>query len=424
MEEDKDTGGEERERMTKYSHEFLTEIPKTDLHVHLDGSLRLTTLIDIAREQKITLPSYTEEGLRETVFKERYADLPEYLQGFAYTVAVMQTPEAIERVSYEFGLDNFAEGVFYVEPRFAPQRHANPSMSMDDVLASADRGLSRAKEEINSRKEIAGGKLPPFEYGIIGSAMRMFTEKYSDYYRRLIDIHPYMPEEDLQGIASLDLVRALIHARDEKGLRIVGFDLAGAERGYPAETHRQAYNLALKNFLKKTVHAGEDYGPASIFQAITDCHADRIGHGTNLFAADLVELPTKEYREKYARELWQYIADRRITIEVCLTSNLQTMPRLKSIEDHPFAKMLKNRLSTTFCTDNRLVSSTSVTKEIELAVSHFEIGPKKLKDIIIYGFKRSFYPGDYTEKRGYVRGIIDHYEDVEKKHGVKSEVKK
>ncbi len=410
--------------MTRYTQEFLTEIPKTDLHVHLDGSLRLSTLLDIAREQKIALPSNTEEGLRKTVFKEKYEDLPEYLQGFQYTVAAMQTPEAIERIAYEFALDNFAEGVFYVEPRFAPQLHANAAMSVDEVLVSADKGLARAKGEINSRGEIARGELPPFEYGIIGSAMRMFTEQSPGYYRRLVDIHPYMPEEEMQGLASTDLVRALIHARDTNGIPIAGFDLAGAERGYPAETHKQAYQLALKNFLKKTVHAGEDYGPASIFQAITDCHADRIGHGTHIFDAGLVELGTREEREKYARDLWHYIADRRITIEVCLTSNMQTMPHIRKLEDHPFAKMYENRLSTTFCTDNRLISGTSVTKEIGLAVSHFEIPPKKLKDIIIYGFKRSFYPGDYLEKRGYVRRIIDHYESVERKHGVQSAIKK
>lgn len=410
--------------MTKYSREFLTEIPKTDLHVHLDGSMRLSTLLEISKEQKLALPSETEEGLKETVFKERYADLPEYLQGFQYTVAAMQTPEAIERIAYEFAMDNFEEGVFYVEPRFAPQLHANSAMTVEDVIASANRGLARAKKEINSRKEIASGALPSFQYGIIGSALRMFTGQFPGYYRRLVEIHAYMPEEELQGLASEDLVRALVHARDVNGIPIAGFDLAGAERGYPAEAHRRAYGLALKHFLKKTVHAGEDYGPASIFQAITDCHADRIGHGTHIFDAGLVELPTKEEREEYSRELWQYIADRRITIEVCLTSNLQTMPHLKSIERHPFKEMLEKRLSTTFGTDNRLVSNTTVTGEIELAVSNFEIAPKKLKDIIIYGFKRSFYPGDYLEKRNYVRGIIDHYESVEKKHGIKSAVKK
>ncbi|MFH1829656.1 MAG: adenosine deaminase family protein [Pseudomonadota bacterium] len=409
--------------MTNFSDEFLKDIPKTDLHTHLDGGIRLSTLIDIAKEQKITLPSYTEEGLREKVYKKRYADLPDYLQGFQYTIAVSQTPEALERIAYEMAFDNFDEGVCYFEPRFAPQLHANPSMNVDEVLISVNKGLARAKKEINSRKEIKDGELPRFEYGIIGCAMRMFKAQGTGYYHRLMEMHPYMPEEEMQGLASIDLVRALVHARDVNAIPIAGFDLAGAERGYPAETHRKSYELALKHFLKKTVHAGEDYGPASIFQAITDCHADRIGHGTHIFDADLVELPTKEEREKYARDLWEYIADRRITIEVCLTSNLQTMPNLKSIKDHPLAKMLDKRISVTFCTDNRLISNTNVTNEVKLAVSNFEIHSRKLKDLIIYGFKRSFFPGDYMEKRKYVRKVIDHYEKMEAKHGVKSSKK-
>ncbi len=409
--------------MTNYSDEFLKDIPKSDLHTHLDGGIRLSTLIDIAKKQNITLPSYTEEGLREKVYKKRYSDLPEYLQGFQYAIAAMQTPEALERVAFEMAFDNFDEGVCYFEPRFAPQLHANPAMSVDEVLISVNKGLARAKREINSHKEIKEGDLPPFEYGIIGCAMRMFTAQGTGYYHRLMEMHPYMPEEDMQGLASIDLVRALVHARDANAIPIAGFDLAGAERGYPAETHRKAYELALKHFLKKTVHAGEDYGPASVFQAITDCHADRIGHGTHIFDSELVDLPTKEEREKYARDLWEYIADRRITIEVCLTSNLQTMPHLKSIKDHPLAKMLDKRISVTFCTDNRLISSTDVTNEVKLAVSNFEIHPRKLKDLIIYGFKRSFFPGDYMEKRKYVRKVIDHYEKMEIKHNVKSSKK-
>ena len=401
-----------------FPREFLKAIPKTDLHVHLDGSLRLPTLIALAKEQKLTLPSFTEEGLKATVFKERYRDLVEYLQGFQYTVAVMQTPEAIERIAYEFALDNFADGVRYVEPRFAPQLHANASMTADDVLIAVYRGLERAKKEINARPEIAKNAEPPFEYGIIGCAMRMFTGQFGAYYRRLTELHPHMPREDLFGLASVDLVRTMIDVRDTKGVPIAGFDLAGAEAGYPAEDHDRAYDLAHKHFLKKTVHAGEAYGPSSIFQAITDCHADRIGHGTHLFNTSLVDLPTEEERNKYVRALWQYIGDRRITIEVCLTSNIQTMPHITDLAHHPAAQMLEDRLSVTFCTDNRLVSHTTTTDEVELAVTNFPITPKRLKDIVIYGFKRSFFPGDYLEKRKYIRGIIDYYEAMEKKFGI------
>ena len=401
-----------------FPREFLKAIPKTDLHVHLDGSLRIGTIIELAKAQKIALPSLTEEGLRETVFKERYADLVDYLQGFQVTTAVMQTPEALVRVAYEFALDTFADGVRYVEPRFAPQQHAGASMSIDDVLVAVDAGLARAKREINALPAIASGAEPPFEYGIIGCAMRMFSEQFSAYYRRLVELHPHMPRQDLFGLASLDLVRTMIDVRAAHGIPLAGFDLAGAEAGYPAVDHERAYDLAHKHFLKKTVHAGEAYGPPSIFQAITDCHADRIGHGTHLFDASLVDLPTEEERVRYVRALWQYIADRRINIEVCLTSNLQTMPHIPDIAKHPFGQMLEDRLSVTFCTDNRLVSNTTVTGEIALAVENFPIGPRKLKDIIIYGFKRSFYPGDYIEKRAYVRKIIDYYEKMEREFGV------
>jgi len=401
-----------------FPRDFLKAIPKTDLHVHLDGSLRLPTIIELAKEQKLTLPSFTEEGLCETVFKERYGNLVEYLQGFQYTVAVMQTPEAIERVAYEFALDSFADGVRYVEPRFAPQLNANASMTSDDVLLAAHRGFERAKREINAVPEIASGAQPPFEYGIICCAMRMFTEQFGAYYRHLTELHPHMPSEELFGLASEDLVRTMIDVRDNRGVPIAGFDLAGAEAGYPAEDHERAYDLAHKNFLKKTVHAGEAYGPPSIFQAITDCHADRIGHGTHLFDTSLVNLPTEGEREDYVRALWQYIGDRRITIEVCLTSNLQTMPHIPDLAHHPAAQMLEDRLSVTFCTDNRLVSHTTSTDEFELAVTNFPITPKRLKDIVIYGFKRSFFPGDYLEKRKYIRGIIDYYEEMEKKYGI------
>lgn len=403
--------------MASINRDFLTAIPKPDLHVHLDGSLRLSTLIELAQEQNIKLPSYTEEGLRKLVFKDRYQDLVDYLKGFDYTTAVMQMPEALERIAYELAMDNFEEGVRYIEPRFAPQLHCNPAMSSNDVFLSVNRGLARARQEINSNPQIANGD-PPFEYGIIGCALRMFTGQFSNYYRRLVEIHPSMPVDDLYGLASLDLVRSMVEVRDKKGVPIVGFDLAGAEKGYPAEDHKRAYDLAHKNFIMKTVHAGEAYGPASIFQAITDCHADRIGHGTHLFDASLVDLPTQEERERYVKALWQYIADRRITIEVCLTSNLQTMPLLNKIAEHPFAQMLEKKLSVTLCTDNRLASDTSVTDEVELAVNNFPISPRKLKDLIIYGFKRSFYPGDYIEKRTYVRKVINYYERMEEKFGI------
>ena len=190
--------------------------------------------------------------------------------------------------------------------------------------------------------------------------------------------------------------------------RSSGFDLAGQEKGYPANHHREAYQVAHEAFLGKTVHAGEDYGPESIFQAIGDCHADRIGHGTWLFDASKVG-DVVEDKQAYVGRLAQYIADRRITIEVCLTSNQQTVPELAGdLKNHPFAEMRRRRLSVTFCTDNRLVSQTTITREILRAVEAFDLRPEEIRDILIYGFKRSFHPGSYLEKRQYVREVIDY----------------
>jgi len=161
------------------------------------------------------------------------------------------------------------------------------------------------------------------------------------------------------------------------------------------------------------VHAGEAYGAESIFQAITDLHADRIGHGYYLLSPEMIKSPTIRDKAEYVRALAEYIADRRITIEVCLTSNLQTNPNLKSLADHAFKDMRQMRLSTTICTDNRLMSHTTVTDEYIKAIQHFNLTAKELRNIVIYGFKRSFFPGSYIDKRAYVRSIIDYYERVE-----------
>ncbi|MBI2091601.1 MAG: adenosine deaminase family protein [Deltaproteobacteria bacterium] len=397
------------------SEDFIRAVPKTDLHVHIDGSLRLSTLIELAKELKVKLPSYTVEGLKKLVFKEHYQSLIDYLRGFKYTDDVMQNAEALERIAYELALDCFADGVRYIEPRFAPQLHANKDFSIEDVLEATNRGLAKAKKEINNSKQIKDGKEPPFAYGIIGCALRMFNEHYSDYYDNFVHAHLFSTDDERFAMASLELAKALIRIRDAFGIPIVAFDLAGAEAGYPAENHQASYQYVHKNFLKKTVHAGEAYGAASIFQAITDLHADRIGHGTYLFDETKVELPTKDERKKYIYDLSQYIADSRITLEISLTSNLQTNPELRDISKHPCKKMLDQKLSVTFCTDNRLISNTTSTKEFKLAADTFGLNREQLKDIIAYGFKRSFYPGEYSEKRAYVRQVLNFYEKLENK---------
>lgn len=397
------------------TYDFLKNIPKTDLHLHLDGSLRLQTLIELAKSSGVKLPAETEAGLKETVFKDKYENLGEYLHGFSYTVAVMQSPDALERVSYELALDNLAEGVKYIEVRFAPQLHQQTGFGIIDVFKSVNMGLRRAADEFNGREEVKSGLEPPFEYGIIACAMRMFDYGFSQYFDSLLDVHKYSDRKWIFSLASQELVRAAIDARDNHDIPVVGFDLAGMEEGYPAVDHKYAYNLAHKNFLKKTVHAGEAYGPESIFQAITELHADRIGHGLHLFDSDKIRDADILDKEGYVNDLAQYIADRRITLEVCLTSNMQTNPEFNVLEDHSFKKMKDARLSVTFCTDNRTVSSTTVTDEIFKAVKTFNISYKELKDFVIYGFKRSFFPGSYLKKRRYVRRILNYYDEIEKK---------
>ncbi|HUX50538.1 MAG TPA: adenosine deaminase family protein [Spirochaetia bacterium] len=402
-----------------YPVEFLRAIPKTDLHVHLDGSLRLSTLIELAKERKITLPSYTEEGLTDLVFKRNYKDLDEYLTGFALTTRVMQDAESLERIGYELAMDNIAEGVRYIEVRYAPQLHMNANMGMEAVVRAVDSGMRRAREETN--KKLSDGE-PPFEYGLILCAMRFFTDSFSDYYADLYRLHPFSNEQDIIRLASLDLARAAAELRHSTDMQIVAFDLAGSEFGYPASAHEESYSLVHKNFLKKTVHAGEAYGPESIFQAITKLHAERIGHGLHIFDAEMIYSPDIKNKNAYVEDLVNYIADQRITVEVCLTSNLQTSPNMKSVKDHSLGKMLAHNLSVTFCTDNRLVSHTTVTDEIALAANNFAISPKQLKDLIIYGFKRSFFYRSYPEKRRYVRKVIDYYDMIEQKYRIRESV--
>lgn len=406
--------------MTRYPDTFIREIPKSDLHVHLDGSLRLSSLVDMAKKGSIHLPSYTEAGMRELVFKNTYADLPEYLKGFSYTCAVLRDPENLERAAYELALDCIDEGVCYIEPRFAPQLLMdNKGLTMARMLSAVDKGLNRAKSEYNDKPEVREQKLPHFDYGIITCAMRMFSGSgFSPYYDALFGVHDNSAPGEVIRMAALELARGVVRIRDEQGIPIVGFDIAGQEAGYPADNFTEAFNYAHKNFMHKTVHAGEAYGAESIFQAITDLHADRLGHGYSLFDVDKVSDPAIKDKQQYTEKLASFIADQRVTIEVCLTSNLQTKPELKDIRNHSLGKMLERGLSVSLCTDNRLVSNTTVSKEIRLAVDSFDIDPKTLKNMIVYGFKRSFYPGSYTEKRNYVRSLISRYEEVATKHGI------
>jgi adenosine deaminase len=380
------------------SESTLKKLPKADLHVHLDGSLRLNSLIELAHELKINLPSYKEEGLRELVFKNQYQDLPDYLQGFQYTCAVMQDLQALERVAYEFAWDAYHNGVLYIEPRYSPELLKGEKLKSHEVIVAIDKGLQRAKQEINVLIDKENQKLkeqnstphPKFVYSHIICAMRMWD-----------------PEQ------SLSTIQSAILTKEKHNLPIMAIDLAGPEDGYPAIDHADAYTYAHKHFLYKTVHAGEAYGPSSIFQAITNLYADRIGHGFHLFNAEMINTKNPNKAKQYVKNLVQYIAERRITLEVCLTSNLQTLPELKNDPSkHSLKKMLEAGLSVAICTDNTLVSNTNITKELMLAIKTFNLDQEMIKKLVMYGIKRGFYPGNYLEKKQYIDQCSRYYDSV------------
>jgi len=406
---------------TPYSHAFLKAMPKADLHLHLDGSLRPDGLIEMAKRSGIELPSYTVEGLYDLVFKESYQNLGEYLNGFQYTCAVLRDMENLEQAAYELAQDNIAEGVIYIEVRFAPQLMMDPArgIDFDTVMHTTNKGLKRAKMEYNAQPEVQNGSKPPFDYGIINCAMRMFGKKgFSPYYTQLFQmLRDHEPKQVIKT-AAMEMIRASVRLRDEENLPIVGLDIAGQEMGYPAHDFKEVYEYAHQNFLLKTVHAGEAYGAESIFEALTQCYADRLGHGYSLFSPEMIQDPTITNKEDYARRLASFVADRRIAVEVCITSNLQTNPDIGEVANHNFKHMYANRLATVICTDNRLVSRTTVTQEYELALSAVDVPLKRLKDMVAYGFKKNFFAGDYIAKRAYAKQALEYFDTVAAEHGV------
>ncbi len=382
--------------MPRYTPEFIRAIPKTDLHVHLDGSLRLSTLIELAKERKVDAPSFTEEGLNQLVFKDSYQDLNEYLSGFTWTLKVLQDAEAwsAPRTSSPWTTGRRACAIWRC--RFAPQLHMSPAFGFAGGGERGGRGAPPGPRRRSTVPWAGRAALRLWHHRVRHALLR---RSFSEYYRNLYRLLSSSSSQEIIRAASLELARAAVRLRRETDMQIVGFDLAGSEDGYPASAHEESYDYVHRNFMRKTVHAGEAYGPESIFQAIAKLHADRIGHGLHLFDEDMIYSGSVQDKRAYIENLVNYIAENRTTIEVCLTSNMQTSPALKDMGEHPLRQMLAHRLSLTFCTDNRLVSHTTVTRELTLALENFAIPPDQLKDIIVYGFKRSFYYHPYSDEK-------------------------
>ncbi len=319
--------------------EILKELPKTDLHVHLDGSVRVSTIIDLARKQNVELPTFNPGELEKIVMSGKNCrNLAEYLQGFEITLSVMQEPEALYRIAYELAEDAAEENVWYMEVRYSPILHTRRGLKLPTIVDAVIEGLQEAEKKFNIKT------------GVIICGMRNIN-----------------PETSL-------ILAELAVAYKNRG--VVGFDLAGQEENYPAKDHKEAFFIIRKNNINTTAHAGEAFGPESIHQAIHDCGAHRIGHGTRLYEDG---------------DLLNYVNDHRIPLEVCLTSNVQT-GAASSYETHPLRFYYDYGLRVTINTDNRLVSDTTVTRELYLAAKHLNLTLDDIKSIIIDGFKSAFLP--------------------------------
>jgi len=328
---------------------LLRRAPKVLLHEHLDGGLRPQTVLDLALEAGYDeLPHDEPEALG--AWFHAGADrksLPLYLEGFRHTIAVMQTEAALERVAYEFVEDMHADGVVYAEVRFAPHFHTTAVLGLDAVMLAVLAGLARGREAFD------------VDVRLIVCALR-----------------------NQNAELSTKLVELAIAYREQG---CVGFDLAGEEAGHPAKEHLRAFQLALRKNFSITIHAGESFGPESIWQALQYCGAHRIGHGTRL-VEDLVVYEGKVIK---VGSLAQYVLDHRIPLEVCLQSNLHT-GATPSLAEHPFRVFRDLGFRLTLNTDNRLMSATSMTDEYVVAVEHFGCTLDDLETLAINGMKSAF----------------------------------
>lgn len=337
--------------MVKVTRELLHRLPKTDLHVHLDGSIRPETLVELAAEQGVELPTMDPPALAEHMHVREAKDLVDYLSRFDITLSVMQKADALERIAFELAEDAAAENVRYMEVRFSPVLNIQGGLSLAESVEAPLLGLRRAEEKYDIKT------------GIIICGIR--------------NMSPH---------TSMDLAELTV-AFKHRG--VVAFDLAGAEYNNPAKMHKESFYRVGNANIAATIHAGEAYGPESIHQALHYCNANRIGHGTRLY-----EDP----------DLMQYVNDFRVPLEICLTSNVQTRAAA-SFEEHPLRLYFDQGLVVTLNTDNRLMSATTVTEEYWRAHQYQGFTWEELCRIALYGFESAFLP--FQEKQLLVEAMTD-----------------
>src|SRR5450432_3605572 len=339
----------------------LSSLPKVLLHEHLDGVLRPQTVIDLAKETKYTeRPTSDAEALAKWFHQgANKGSLAKYLEGFAHTIAVMQTEDALERVAYEQAEDLSKDGVIYFETRFAPVFHTRKGLTHQQIVSAVLKGLERGRKDFG------------ISSGLIICAMRNMN-------------------------TSLEMAELAV---DFRARGVVGFDLAGEEGGYPPKKHMEAFHYIQRENFNITVHAGEGYGKESIWQAIQYCGAHRIGHGTRLIE-DITVVDGKVVK---LCDLAQYVLDKRIPLEICLLSNVHT-GATPSLSEHPFKIFYQQKFRVTLNTDNRLMSNTTMTREFEAAVDTFGLGLDDFEKITINAMKSAFLP--YEQRIGFIYSTI------------------
>ena len=323
---------------TSVTRELVRALPKAELHCHLDGSIRPETLLELGREYGQPMPASTPEALGRIMAARDVRDLDDYLRRFDITLSVMQAADALGRIAYELVEDAASDGVRYIEIRFCPALNVRGSLSLTDVMDAVLRGVALGERDHGTRARV------------IVCALRS------------------MPPALSRELAEL--------AAEYRGRGVVGFDLAGGEHGNPAAAHAAAFDLARRLGLAVTVQAGEGFGPKSIRQAVFDLCANRIGHGTRLY-----EDP----------DLASYVNDRRITLEICLTSNVQTRA-VPAHDVHPLRDYFDRGMSVTLSTDNRLISGTTLTDEYLHAARALGFTLHELGEIALESFAAAFLP--------------------------------
>ncbi len=330
--------------------ERIRRVPKVLLHDHLDGGLRPSTIVELADETGYgELPTRDPDELAAwmTVGAGRQ-DLLLYLETFAHTVGVMQTRDALVRVARECAEDLAADGVVYAEVRFAPEQHLDRGLTLDEVVEAVLEGFR------------AGSRGRSIRVGTLLTAMRTAAR-------------------------SLEIADLAVRWRDRG---VVGFDIAGAEAGYPPTRHLDAFDHVRRASFHVTIHAGEAFGVPSIWEALQLCGAERLGHGVRIL--DDIEVDEGEARLGRVAHL---VRDRRVPLELCPTSNVHS-GAAKSIEEHPIGLLMDLRFRVTVNTDNRLMSATSLSRELTQLVDAFGIGWDMIERLTVNAMKSAFIPFD------------------------------